>query len=247
MDIFDILQQNWLLLLVGQYPHGPMGGLVLTCVLSVLGLVLGLPVGLLIALARISRHAFIRMPATALVYVMRGMPLLMLIFWVYFFAPLLLGDMVSGFTTMLCTLVIYQSAYLAEIIRAGIQGLPSGQQEAARALGLNPWQAMRKVVLPQALYNMMPAIVNQFATTIMDTSLASVISVNEVTFSANQLNSTLLTKPLEVFLILAALYFALCFSLSRLALMLERAISRKRAGYVPKPSAITAAIEVAQR
>src|SRR5262249_46748885 len=153
-----------------------------------------------VALARLSSRRAIRVPATVLVYAMRGMPLLMLIFWVYFFVPLLLGHTVSGFTTMLCSLVIYESAYLAEIVRAGIEGLPSGQREAARALGLSAGQTMRKVILPQALYSMMPAIVSQFATTIMDTSLASVISVNEVTFSANQLNSTLLTKPLQVYL-----------------------------------------------
>ncbi|MGI4812377.1 MAG: amino acid ABC transporter permease [Janthinobacterium lividum] len=231
MDIIDIVRQNWLLLLVGQFPYGPMGGLVLTFLLSFLGLVLAFALGLLIALARISAYKSLRMPATALVYLMRGIPLLMLIFWAYFFVPLVVGTSVSGFTTMLCSLVIYESAYLAEIIRAGIQGLPSGQQEAARALGLSAWQTMRRVILPQALYNMMPAIINQLAITIMDTSLASVISVNEVTFSANQLNATLLTKPLQVYAILAAVYFVLCFALSRLAHLLEKRVSRKRAGY----------------
>jgi polar amino acid transport system permease protein len=236
--IIDILHQNWLLLMVGQFPYGPMGGLVLTVLLSILGLVLAMPVGLLIALARISPYRAVNVPATVLVYVMRGIPLLMLIFWVYFFVPLLLGRTVSGFTTMLCSLVIYESAYLAEILRAGILGLPQAQQEASRALGIGYFQTLRKVILPQAVYNMTPAIVSQFATTIMDTSLASVISVNELTFSANQLNSTLLTKPLQVYAILAAIYFVLCYALSRLAHMLEKRVARKRAGLAfPLPAA----------
>jgi len=161
---------------------------------------------------------------------MRGLPLIMLIFWVYFFLPALLGRPVSGFSTMLATLVIYEAAYLAEIVRAGIQSLPGGQMEAARAVGLTYMQAMRKVVLPQALYNMVPAMLSQFVSTIKETSLGYVISVNELTFSANQVNSMLLTKPFEVFVLLAAIYFLLCFSLTQVARQLERRVARRRAG-----------------
>lgn len=165
-----------------------------------------------------------------LIYVVRGVPLIMFIFWVYFFVPLLIGRTVSGFTTMLVTLVIYQSAYLAEIVRAGIEGLPSGQAEAARAVGLSYMQTMFKVLLPQALYNMVPAMISQFVSTIKETSLGYVISVNELTFAGNQINNTLLTKPFEVFFLLAAIYFVLCFSLTQLARYLEHRISVKRAG-----------------
>ena len=91
---------------------------------------------------------------------------------------------------MLVTLVVYQAAYLAEIVRAGIESLPKGQMEAARAVGLTHMQAMRKVILPQALYNMVPAMLSQFVSTIKETSLGYVISVHELTFAANQINST---------------------------------------------------------
>ena len=106
-----------------------------TLILSVLGIVLAFPLSVLLALARISPWRLLRWPATALVYVVRGVPLLMVILWVYFLVPLLIGRNVSGFTTMLCTLVIYEGAYLSEVVRAGIQALPRGQMEAARALG----------------------------------------------------------------------------------------------------------------
>ncbi|MDP9994011.1 polar amino acid transport system permease protein [Variovorax boronicumulans] len=227
-SVLPILRDYGTLLLVGQYPNGPLGGLAITLVLSVLGLSLAFPLGVAIALARISPFGWLRMPAAAVIYMVRGVPLLMFIFWVYFFVPVLTGRTVSGFTTMVITLVIYQAAYLAEIVRAGIQGLPDGQTEAARAVGLSYTQTMLKVVLPQALYNMVPALVSQFVSTIKETSLGYVISVNEVTFAANQINSSLMTQPFQVYFILAAIYFCLCFSLTRLARFLERRIAARR-------------------
>lgn len=235
-DIFSIVRENWALLLIGQYPNGPLGGLAITFLLSAIGLLLAFPLSVVIAIARISPFKWLRIPAMVLIYVVRGVPLIMFIFWVYFFVPLLIGRTVSGFTTMLVTLVIYQSAYLAEIVRAGIEGLPKGQTEAARAVGLTYMQTTFKVLLPQALYNMMPAMISQFVSTIKETSLGYVISVNELTFAANQVNNTLLTKPFEVFFLLAAMYFVLCFSLTQLARYLEHRISAKRAGtFAAKP------------
>lgn len=233
-DIINILRDNGMLLLVGPYPNGPIGGLALTIILSICGLALAFPLGVLIALGRLSPFSWIQKPATVIVYVVRGVPLIMFIFWVYFLVPLIIGTTVSGFTTMLVTLVIYQAAYLAEIVRAGIEGLPKGQAEAARAVGLSYWQTMRKVILPQALYNMVPALISQFVSTIKETSLGYVISVNELTFAANQVNSTLLTKPFQVFAILALTYFVLCSSLSQYARHVERKITKKRLGATAK-------------
>lgn len=229
-EVFNILRDYGMLLLVGQYPNGPLGGLVITLALSVLGVALAFPLGVALALARISPFAGVRYPAIALIAVVRGVPLIMFIFWVYFFLPVLTGRPISGFTTMLVTLVIYEAAYLAEIVRAGIEGLPKGQMEGARAVGLTYLQAMRLVILPQALYNMVPSMLGQFVSTVKETSLGYVISVNELTFSANQINSILLTKPFGVYLILALTYFAVCFTLTQLARLLERRIARRRAG-----------------
>ncbi len=229
-EIPAVLHDYGLLLLVGQYPSGPLGGLALTVILAVLGVALAFPLGVGLALARISPFRALSWPATAIIYVMRGLPLIMLIFWVYFFLPVIVGRPVTGFSTLLATLVIYEAAYLAEIVRAGIQSLPAGQMEAARAVGLTYMQAMRKVILPQAIYNMVPAMLGQFVSTIKETSLGYVISVNELTFAANQVNATLLTKPLPVFAVLAGIYFLLCFSLTQGARYLESRVARRRAG-----------------
>ncbi|WP_233848969.1 amino acid ABC transporter permease [Paraburkholderia sp. HD33-4] len=228
--MFEILRENWTLLLIGQYPHGPIGGIVLTILLSLSALVIAFPLGILVALARTSPYAVLRAPATGLVYMVRGVPLLMVIFWVYFLVPVLTGYPVTGFVTMLCALVVYDSAYLGEIIRAGIEGLPRGQTEASRALGLSYMKTMRAVVLPQALYNVVPSMVTQFVSTIKETSLGYIINVQEISFAADQINNRLLTKPFPVYLILALSYFALCYALTQLAQWLERRVTRKRAG-----------------
>jgi polar amino acid transport system permease protein len=229
-EIYHIIQDDWLLLLIGQYPNGPLGGIAATLLLSVLGISLAFPLSVLVALARISPWLMLRAPATALVYTMRGVPLLVIIFWGYFLVPLLIGRVVPGFVTMVCALVIYEAAFLSEIVRAGIEALPPGQTDAARALGHSHLGAMRYVVLPQALYNMMPSILSQFVSTIKDTTLGYVINVPELTFAANQINNRLLTKPFEVFFILAVIYFVVCWSLTQLANWLERRIATKRAG-----------------
>ena len=226
----EIVRNNWLLLLIGQYPNGPLGGLAATLLLSVLGIGLAFPVSIAIALARLSRWRVLRAPATGLVYLVRGIPLLMIIFWVYYLFPLLLGTQVSGFATMVCTLVLYEGTFLSEVVRAGIQSLPRGQMDAARALGHGYLGAMRHVILPQALYNMLPSMLSQLVSTIKDTTLGYIINVPELTFAANQLNNRLLTKPFEVFLILALAYYAVCVSLTRASDALERRIATRRAG-----------------
>jgi len=146
-----------------------------------------------------------------------GIPLLMVIFWVYFLVPVLTGYPVTGFVTVLCALVIYDSAYLGEIVRAGIEGLPKGQAEASRALGMSYMKTRRAVILPQALYNVVPSMVTQFVSTIKETSLGYIINVQEISFAADQINNGLLTTPFPVYLILALSYFALCYALTQLA------------------------------
>jgi len=229
-DVIAILRDNWLLLLVGQYPNGPLGGVACTLILSLLGICLAFPMGVLVALARLSSWRVLNWPATALVYGARGIPLLMIILWVYFLVPVLIGRNVTGFTTMVVTLVLYESAFLAEIVRAGILALPKGQMEAARALGNSYGGAMWHVILPQAIYNMMPSLLSQFVSTIKETTLGYVINVPELTFAASQINNQLLTKPFQVFFILAVLYFVICWSLTWLADWLERRIAAKRSG-----------------
>jgi polar amino acid transport system permease protein len=153
----------------------------------------------------------------------------MVIFWAYFFLPTITGVKTEQFSTMLMALVAFNAVYLAEIVRAGIVGVARGQLESARALGLGWWRAMRWVVLPQALRSMLPSLVNQFASTIKDTSLGYIIGLTEVSFIAAQINTQVFTHATQVYLLLGITYFVLCFSLSRFAYVLERRLNRRAA------------------
>lgn len=224
--MIELIQTYWVYFLVGQYPKGPLGGLSLTVLLAALALVLALPLGVALGLARVSPWRWLRWPVTALVLVVRGVPLLMVIFWAYFFLPSVTGHKTEQFSTMLIALVVFDAVYLAEIVRAGILAIPKGQFESARSLGLGYGLTMRRVVLPQALRHMLPSLVNQFVATIKATSLGYIIGLTEVSFIAAQINTQVFTHATEVYGLLALTYFLLCFGLSRIAFRLERQRAR---------------------
>lgn len=223
----DLVANYGLYFLVGQFPNGPLGGLALTVLLGLAALLLAVPLGLLLALGRLSRLGLLRWPVTLLVYVVRGTPLLMVIFWAYFFLPAVTGAKTGQLTTMLAALVLFNGAYLAEVMRAGIQGIARGQTEAARSLGLSYIQTLRWIILPQSLRNMLPSLVNQFVTTLKETSLGYIIGLQEVAFIASQINSQVVIHPLAVYGVLALTFFILCFGLSRLAYALEKRLARR--------------------
>lgn len=232
-SILELIDTYWLYFLVGQSPEGPLGGLALTVLLSLGALLLAMPLGLLLGVARVSSRRAIRWPVSSIVQLVRAVPLLLVVFWVYFFLPAVTGVKTGQATTMLMVLVLFDGIYLAEIVAAGIRALPKGQLESARSLGLSYSQALRLVVLPQTLRNGLPSIVSQLVSTIKATSLGYIIGLSEVSFIATQVNTLVFTQAVEVYLILALTYFILCFGLSRLAFLLERRLSSKRAVQLP--------------
>lgn len=227
--MFEILRDYGIILLIGDYPHGPVGGLVMTLILSVLGLALSFPSALAVALARTSGIKWLEWSATGFAYVVRSVPLLLVIFWVYYFLPVVTGIVISPFATVLFSIVVYQTAYLSEVIRAAIQAVPSGQTEAAQALGLKYVPITFRIVLPQALQNAIPGMISQFIIVIKETSLGYILAFNELTYAAVEVNAILLTRPIEVYLILAAMYFCICYSLSAVASHVEARLARKDA------------------
>ncbi len=226
--MIEILDRYGLLLLMGQYPHGPLGGLALTICLALAGLVISFPLAVLVGIARTSPWRAFRLPAALIVNAVRGLPVLMLIFWAYFIVPLMIGRSVSGITTVICALVLYELAFMGEVVRAGIEAIPKGQVEAARSMGMSYRQTLQKIILPQALVQMAPSILNQFINLVKNTSLSYIISVNELTYAAYQVNAQLLTRPFEVYLILAATYFLICWSLSLAVGKMERSVNQRR-------------------
>ena len=230
--MIDILRDHWSYLLIGSYPRGPLGGLAMTMIIALLSLALVFPLAVLVAMARTGSVRWLVRLSIGFVYVIRGVPLLMLIFWLYFGFPVLFGFPLPPFLTIVLAIVLYQTAYLSEVIRAGIEGLPAGQVEAAQSLGIRHFPIVWKIILPQALYNVIPGMLNQLTAIFKETSLGYIVAVHELSYSAYLLNNMLMTKPFQIFGIIAIIYFVLCFSLSRAAQSMERRILRRRAGAV---------------
>lgn len=226
---WNVVANNLDYLLVGAFPKGPLGGLAMTAILAVGGIFGAFWLGLGIGLMRIAKNRKLRWPAMAYIEIIRGTPLLMVVFWFYFLAPVLLGKTLPEAQSALVALIVFTSAYIAEIVRAGVESLPKGQMEAARGTGLSHGQTMIHVILPQALFNMIPSFVNQFVSLTKDTSLAFIIGVNELTKAATQINNRTLTAPTEIFITIALLYFVICFCLTELSRWLERHINRYQA------------------
>ncbi len=221
----NLLHDYGLYFLIGQYPHGPLGGLARTLVLSSLALVLAFPLGVLLGVGLASPWRVLRWPLLGLAYVVRATPLLMIVFWVYFLLPLYTGGSPNQFQTMLMSLVAFEGVYIGVIVAAGIRALPHGQVEAARALGLSHMAAMAGVVMPQVVRNMLPSLVGEFVAIIKLTSLGYLVGLSEVTFVAEQINAQTITHAAEVYAWLAGSYFLMCFGISRLAYGLERKLS----------------------
>ncbi|WP_321877253.1 amino acid ABC transporter permease [Paraburkholderia bannensis] len=204
-------------LLLGSFPAGPLGGVALTIVLSVTSALLAALIGLAGGVALAMTRGMAHLALTAVVAFFRAIPVLMLIFWTFFLMPILLHVDVPGLATVVCALALIGGAYLSHSVYAGIVSIGTGQRDAALSLGLTRWQALREVVLPQAIRVMAPSFINQWVSLIKDTSLAYIVGVPEFTFLANQLNNRLMVYPAQIFLFVGLVYLLLCGALQWLA------------------------------
>lgn len=226
---WDVVWTNLDYFLIGAFPQGPLGGLALSILLALGGIFGAFWLGLVFGLLRLSKRIWLKWPAVVYIEIIRGTPLLMVIFWFYFFTPIFFGKPLPEAGSALIAFVVFTSAYVAEIVRAGVNALPKGQKEAARGSGLSHFQTMTYVILPQALRNMIPSFVNQFVSLTKDTSLAFIIGVGELTQAATQVNNRTLTAPTEIFFTVAVLYFIICYVLTAASRRLERQLSRYQA------------------
>ncbi len=192
--------------------------------LAIPAIVLGFILGIFIGLGRLARSRWIRMASTLYVEFFRGVPLIMVIFWFWFIIPVLLRVPLPEYGVALTAFVVFEAAYLGEIVRAGIQSVPRGQVEAATATGLTQARTMRYVILPQALRNMIPALVTQFIVLFKDTSLASIIGYVDLTKAAQIVNNREI-RPFELYLFIAVIYWLCTYGMSRYAHYLERRLT----------------------
>lgn len=222
------------LLLVYRYPadnalYAGIGGYSLTIILSVIVLLSSFPLGLFVGLGRVAKNRIFYLPCTGYIELIRGNPLIMVIFWSYNFIGVLRGgEYLDPILSGAIAMTVFNAAYLAEIVRSGIQNLPPGQLEAAYSTGLSYWQTMRKIVLPQSLKQMLPAIVGQSVAMIKDTSLISFIGVVELTRVVVIVNNRKADLIFELYFFAAVAYFVLCYALSLWANRLEKRLSPEK-------------------
>jgi general L-amino acid transport system permease protein len=207
---------------------GRWGGLLLTVMLALVGIILSFPLGVLLALGRRSSLPAARILSTAYIELIRGVPLITLLFMADLMLPLLLpGELrIDRVVRAMGGITLFSAAYVAENVRGGLQAIPSGHVEAAQALGLNPFQTNLYIVLPQALRSVIPANVGLFISLLKDTTLVTIIGL----FELLGIGRAILAQPeslgahLEVYVFIAAVFFVLCYAMSQASYRLERAL-----------------------
>ncbi|NDG59104.1 MAG: amino acid ABC transporter permease, partial [Betaproteobacteria bacterium] len=210
------------------------GGLPLTVLLASLSIVAAFPLSVLMALGRRSAMPAVSALCTVYIELIRGVPLISVLFMASFMFPLLMptGTKIDVLLRVFIGITLFAAAYMAEVIRGGLQAIPKGQIEAAQSLGMTYWQTQRKIVLPQALAMVVPGVMNNFIGIFKDTSLVTIVSLYELTGALGlALNSDADWRPfkLEAYLFITMIYFAGCYAMSRYSLWIEAQLSRSRA------------------
>ena len=207
-------------------------GMTFTLTLTGLAALGGIVFGTLLAMMRLSSHKWLSLPATGYVNLMRSIPLLLVIFWFYFLVPYI-GAWIVGastpikvgaFASSVITFTLFEAAYYCEIMRAGIQSVSRGQVSAGYALGLNYWQTMGKIILPQAFRNMLPILLTQSIILFQDTSLVYVLSITDFLGAASKVAQRD-GRLVEMYIFAALVYFIICFVGSQLVKRLQRRIA----------------------
>lgn len=221
---FDVIQRSWVYLF--------QTGMAFTLKLTLFSMTGGVVLGTMLAMLRLSSNKTLAWAAAAYVNFIRAIPLVLVIFWFYFLMPYI-GAWVIGanqpvtigaLTSSLVTFILFESAYYCEIMRAGIQSIPRGQVWAGQALGMNYWQTMGYIVLPQALRNMLPVLLTQTIVLFQDVSLVYVLSITDFVGAASQVAHRD-GRLVEMYLFVAMVYFAMCFGLSLLIRKLSQRVA----------------------
>ena len=195
-------------------------GLKSTLGLSIISVLIGIVIGSLLALMKLSKHKPLKWIAAVYIEVVRGTPMITQLFIVYFGSYVLFGLDMNPFIAGIIAVSLNSGAYVAEIIRSGIQSMDKGQMEAGRSLGMTQSMTMKEIIMPQAVKNILPALCNEFITVIKETSIVSVIGVTDLMYNVNIVRG-ISFRPLEPLLIAAVIYFILTFGLSKAVNILE--------------------------
>jgi len=221
---FDVISRSWVYLF--------QTGMVFTLKLTALAMVGGIVLGTLLAMMRLSSNRLISGVASSYVNLIRSIPLVLVIFWFYFLVPYIAAWViganepvkVGAFSSALITFIMFEAAYYCEIMRSGIQSIPRGQVWAGQALGMNYWQTMGSIVLPQAFRNMIPVLLTQTIVLFQDVSLVYVLSIPDFVGAASKIAQRD-GRLVEMYVFVAVVYFVLCYALSFLVKRLQKRVA----------------------
>lgn len=206
-------------------------GLLNTLKVTGLALAFGIPLGLMLALTRLTHLRPLSMLAAFIIEFFRTTPPLVQLFWFFFAFPILFDINMTAFTAAVVTFSIQSSAFFAEIFRSGIQSIDHGQWEGAKAIGMTRSQSLKRVILPQAVKRMIPAFMERSIELLKTTTLVSTIAYTDLMYQANDLAQRTF-RPLEVYSVVALIYFVLIFSVSQFSILIERRLARSGEGTV---------------
>ena len=218
----------WDFSILGKYSHLFWIGIGWTIAYTIGTILLGTLLGLIVGMLRLKRWPVIDWLLIAYIELFRCTPLLVQIIWFYYAFPVVIGLNIPAHVAAVSVLTLYGGAFYAEIVRGSIESVPRGQWDAARALGFRGWHLLRLVILPQALKPMMAPYVNQSVTQLKNTSLISVIAVPDLVYNATLINAETY-RPLEVYTVVALIYFAILFPATLVARRLERGMTYDKA------------------
>jgi len=205
---------------VWEYLPYLMEGVWITMFVTLASTAIGLVLGVVIAVMRLSKNPFLSFPTRGFIEFFRNTPTLVKLVWVFYLIPILIGLQTDAITSCIIALAISAGAYIAEVFRGGIQDVPRGDIEAAMAIGMRPATVLRRIILPQALRKVLPPLANTFIIFLKYSSLVSVVGVSDLTYRANVISTTTF-RPIEAYTVLALFYFVLCYGLSRLFRIVE--------------------------
>ncbi|CAM8630404.1 HisM ABC-type amino acid transport system, permease component [Oxalobacteraceae bacterium] len=202
-------------------------GLLFSLQLTVIATLGGIVFGTLLALMRLSSNRLLSLPAAMYVNVMRSVPLVMVLLWFFLLVPFVLGRSTGAELSAVVTLIAFEAAFFCEIMRSGIQGIPKAQMQAGSALGLDTWQNLRFIILPQAFRNMTPVLLTQVIILFQDTSLVYAIGAYDL-LKGFEVAGKNFGRPVEAYVAAALTYFVICFALSSLVRHFQQRISFQR-------------------
>jgi glutamate/aspartate transport system permease protein len=215
----DLSFYNWEL-----FTNYIVKGLIFSVQLTVIATIGGIVVGTFLALMRLSGRPALVYPATIYINTMRSIPLVMVILWFFLLIPMLIGKPIGADLSATITFIAFEAAFFSEIVRAGIQSVPRGQTYAAEALGMNYGQNMRLIVLPQAFRNMIPVFMTQTIILFQDTSLVYAIGAYDL-LKGFEIAGKNYGRPIETYVLAAATYFVICFSLSKVVRKIQSKVA----------------------